>query len=87
MAKRTPTGRRLGGVIALLVAGWFIHDAVLHAVLVVYGMNWLLGMEFSLPDLSATGVSPDRMIQAFALLFALAAASIFLWVGLRSWRR
>lgn len=81
------TKRRVGGLLALLAAGWFIHDAVLHAALVVLGLNWLLTTEFSLPTLNEQGIFPDRAIQTLALLFALTAGSILLWVGIRAWRR
>ncbi len=83
MLSRLTSRHPMGGVIALLAAGWFIHDAVLHAALLVFGMNWLLGLEFSLPDLTKYNISPDRAIQTFALLFAVAAASALLSVGLR----
>jgi hypothetical protein len=69
------------GIVALLAAGWFLHDASLHASLVTLGFNWLLGLEFSLPDLSQQGIYPDRLIQALAMLFALLAAGGFIALG------
>lgn len=86
MLSRLTTRHPVGGVIALLAAGWFIHDAVLHAALLIFGMNWLLGLEFSLPDLTKYNISPNRAIQTFALLFAVSAAGALLSAGLRRWR-
>jgi hypothetical protein len=79
--------RRTGAAIALVAAGFFLHDALWHAMLAVFGMNTLVGMEFSLPDLGAYHISPDRAIQAFAFLFATVAASLLLWLGLRLRKR
>lgn len=86
MSRRSVTRCHMGGVIALLAAGWFLHDAVLHAALLVFGMNWLLGMEFSLSDLTHHNISPDRAVQTVAVLFAVTAAGILLWIGRRLWR-
>ncbi len=79
--------RRAWAVVALLAAGFFIHDALWHAMLVVFGMNAFLGAEFSLPDLGAYHIYPDRTIQTFAFLFAIVAASLLLWLGLRLRKR
>lgn len=57
------TMRRVGGVLTLPAAGWFIHGAVLNTVLVIFGMNALVATVFSLPNLSAQGIFPDRAIQ------------------------
>jgi hypothetical protein len=79
--------RRAWAVVALLAAGFFIHDAVWHLMLAVFGMNAIVGMEFSLPDLGAYHIYPDRMTQTFAFLFAMVAASLLLWLGLRLRKR
>lgn len=50
--------RRVGGVLTLPAAGWFIHGAVLHTGLVIFGMNALVATVFSLPNLSAQGIFP-----------------------------
>lgn len=84
---RATMTRRALAVVALLAAGFFIHDAVWHAMLVVFGMNAFLGMEFSLPDLGVYHIYPDRAIQTFAFLFAMIAASLLLWLGLRLRKR
>lgn len=73
--------RMAWSVIALLAAGFFLHDALWHITL-VFGMNMLFGMEFSLPDLGAYHISPDRAMQMFAFLFATVAAGLLLWLGL-----
>jgi hypothetical protein len=85
--ERTIMNRRAWAVVALLAAGWFLHDAVWHLMLAVFGMNTLMGMEFSLPDLGAYHIYPDRAIQTFAFFFALVAAGLLLWLGLRLRRR
>ncbi len=85
--KGATTTRRAWAVVALLAAGWFLHDAIWHAMLVVFGMNAFLGMEFSLPDLGVYHIYPDRAIQTFAFLFAIVAASLLLWLGLRLRKR
>jgi hypothetical protein len=82
MGKRAIMTHRAGAVVALLAAGWFLHDAVWHLMLAVFGMDTIIGMEFSLPDLGAYQIYPDRVIQTFALLFATATASLLLWLGL-----
>lgn len=64
-----PRRRRRWAIVALLAAGWFLHDATLRAALATLGVNALIGMEFSLPDLSRQRILPDRPTQAFALLF------------------
>ena len=69
-------------VIALLAAGFFLHDALWHITL-FFGMNELFGMEFSLPDLGAYHIYPDQMVQIFAFLFAIVAVGLLLWLGLR----
>lgn len=38
-------GRRALAVVALLAAGFFIHDALWHAMLAVFGMNTIVGTE------------------------------------------
>ena len=75
--------RRALAVIALLSAGFFLHDAVWHIMLVLFGMNAFVGMEFSLPDLGVYHIYPDRVVQTFAFLFAMVAAGLLLWLGLR----
>lgn len=62
------TMRRVGGVLTLPAAGWFIHGAVLNTGLVIFGMNALVATVFSLPNLSAQGIFPDRAIQMLALV-------------------
>ncbi len=73
-------------VIALLAAGFFLHDALWHITL-VFGMNALFGMEFSLPDLGAYHIYPDRIVQMLAFLFATVVAGLLLWLGLRLYKR
>lgn len=51
-ASAHPRRRWRWTVLALLAVGWFIHDAALHAALVMVGVNGLIGLEFSLPDLT-----------------------------------
>lgn len=85
--KGTTTSRRAWAIVALLAAGFFIHDAIWHAMLAIFGMNTFVGMEFSLPDLGAYHIYPDRAIQTFAFLFATVAASLLLWLGLRLRKR
>ncbi len=46
-------------------------------------MNVFVGMEFSLPDLGAYHMYPDRAVQMFAFLFATVATGLLLWLGLR----
>lgn len=75
--------RQAWAVIALLAAGFFLHDAVWHIMLVLFGMNAFVGMEFSLPDLGAYHIYPDQVVQMFAFLFATVAAGLLLWLGLR----
>ncbi len=86
-ANRATMTRRAWAVVALLAAGFFIHDAIWHAMLVMFGMNAIVGMEFSLPDLGVYHIYPDRAIQTFAFLFAIVAASLLLWLGLRLRKR
>ncbi len=81
--KRTIISQRSWAVVALLAAGWFLHDAIWHLMLVLFGMNTLMGWEFSLPDLGAYHIYPDRVVQMFAFLFATVAAGLLLWLGLR----
>ncbi len=52
-------------------------------MLVLFGINAFVGMEFSLPDLGVYHIYPDRVVQTFAFLFATVAASLLLWFGLR----
>jgi hypothetical protein len=80
--KRASMSRRAWTAVALLAAGWFLHDAVWHLMLAVFGMNTLMGMEFSLPDLGAYHIYPDSAIQTFAFLFAVVVAGLLLWLGL-----
>ena len=75
--------RMAWSVIALLAAGFFLHDAVWHIMLVLFGMNAFVGMEFSLPDLGAYHIYPDQMMQMFAFLFATVVAGLLLWLGFR----
>ena len=86
-ARRRKWFRRAWAVVALLAAGFFIHDAVWHAMLVVFGMNTIVGMEFSLPDLEVYHIYPTRVARTFAFLFATVAASLLLWLGLRLGKR
>ena len=74
--------RIVWSVIALLAAGFFLHDALWHFMLAVFGMNAFVGMEFSLPDLAAYHIYPDRLVQIVAFLFAIVAACLLLWLGL-----
>ncbi len=85
--ERTIWDRRAWAVVVLLAAGWFLHDAVWHLMLAAFGMNTLMGMEFSLPDLGAYHIYPDRAIQTFAFFFALVVAGLLFWLGLRLRRR
>src|SRR5579859_700490 len=78
---------RAWAVVSLLAAGWFLHDAVWHLMLAAFGMNTLMGMEFSLPDLGAYHIYPDQAIQTFAFLFAAVAAGLLFWLGLRLRKR
>lgn len=80
--RRPIMSRRAWAVVALLAAGWFLHDAVWHLMLVVFGMNTLMGMEFSLPDLGAYHIYPDQAIQTFAFLCAAAVVGLLFWLGL-----
>ncbi len=73
--------RMAWSVIALLAAGFFLHDAVWHIMLVLFGMNAFVGMEFSLPDLGAYHIYPDQVVQIVAFLFASVAAGLLLWPG------
>lgn len=70
-------------IVTFLAAGWFLHDAIWHLMLAVFGMNAFVGMEFSLPDLGLYQIFPDRWIQTFAFLFAMCAAWLLLWLGWR----
>ncbi len=79
--------RRAWAVSALLAAGFFLHDAVWHIMLVLFGMNAFVGMEFSLPDLGAYHIYPDQVVQMFAFLFATVLAGLLLWLGLRLSKR
>lgn len=85
--KRPIMSRRAWAAVALLAAGWFLHDAVWHLMLAAFGMNTLMGMEFSLPDLGAYHIYPDRAIQTFAFFFAAVVAGLLFWLGLRLRRR
>jgi hypothetical protein len=86
-SKKVAMRRRAWAIVALLAAGFFLHDALWHAMLAVFGMNAVVGMEFSLPDLGAYEIYPDRAVQTFAFLFATVAAGLLLWLGLRLRRR
>ncbi len=79
--------RRVLAVVVLLTTGFFIHDALWHAMLAVFGMNTIVGMEFGLPDLGAYHIYPDRAVQTFGFLFATVVASLLLWFGLRLSKR
>lgn len=70
--------REMWRVLALIGAGWFIHDAVWHFLMVVSGMTSLVAMEFSLPDLAALDIYPDREMQIIALLIAGGLALLLL---------
>lgn len=85
--KEATMTRHAWAVIALLAAGFFLHDAVWHIMLVLFGMNAFVGMEFSLPDLGAYHIYPDRVVQMFAFLFATVATGLLLWLGLRLRKR
>jgi hypothetical protein len=85
--KRAIMSRHAWAVAFLLAAGWFLHDAVWHLMLALFGMNTLMGMEFSLPDLGTYHIYPDRAVQTFAFLFAMVVAGLLFWLGLRLRRR
>ncbi len=70
-------------ILALIAAGWFIHDAIWHFLMVAYGMTGLVTMEFSLPDLEALGIHPDRGIQTMALLVSITFALLLFYVARR----
>ena len=79
LQRGSPAARRRWAVIALIAAGWFVHDATLHAALATLGVNRLVGFELGLPDLGALGIDPDRTLQIGALVFAsVAAIGLFL---------
>ena len=69
--------------VALIAAGWFIHDAIWHFLMVAYGMSGLVTIEFSLPDLEALGIHPDRGIQTMALLIFILFTLLLLYVARR----
>jgi hypothetical protein len=69
--------------LALIGAGWFIHDAIWHFLMVAYGMTGVVTAEFSLPDLEALGIHPDRGIQTVALIVATGLALLLLYVARR----
>lgn len=75
--------REIWQTLALIGAGWFIHDAVWHFLMVAYGMSGIVTIEFSLPDLEALGIRPDRGIQAMALIIAIVFALLLLYVSRR----
>ncbi len=75
--------RRAWTVIALLGAGWFIHDAIWHFLLATIGMRSVVALEFSLPDLSVYHLQPDRAVQALGCLVAAALAGLLLTIGIR----
>ena len=81
--KEVTKTRMIWSVLVLLAAGFFLHDAAWHIMLVLFGMNAFVGMEFSLPDLGAYHITPDRLVQMLAFLFATVAAGLLLWLGLR----
>ncbi len=85
--KEITKARMIWSVIALLAAGFFLHDAIWHLMLVLFGMNAFVGMEFSLPDLGAYHIYPDRLVQMLAFLFATFATGLLLWLGLRLKKR
>ena len=58
-------------MVALIGVGYFLHDAIWHALLATAGMNGWVAMEFSLPDLGPMGVHPDRAIQGMAFAIAV----------------
>ncbi len=72
-------------VVALLVAGWFAHDAVLHLCLLI--VPWLVGFEFGLPMLISRAIRPSLWSQATGLAFALLAAGVLSLYGIRRLRR
>jgi hypothetical protein len=80
---RATRTRRAWATVALLAAGFFLHDALWHAMLAIFGMNAVVGMEFSLPDLGTSHIYSDRGVQTFAFLFATVVAGLLLWLGLR----
>ena len=61
-------------MVTLIGVGFFLHDAIWHALLATVGMNGWVAMEFSLPDLGPMGVHPNRAIQGMALVIALLLA-------------
>lgn len=68
---------------ALVAAGWFIHDAIWHFLMVSYGMTGIVTIEFSLPDLEALGIHPDRGVQTTALLLSIMFALLLFYVAKR----
>jgi len=75
--------RKIWQTLALIGAGWFIHDAVWHFLMVAYGMSGIVTIEFSLPDLEVLGIRPDRGIQVMALIIAIVFALLLLYVSRR----
>ena len=75
--------REIWRALALIATGWFIHDAIWHFLMVAYGMTGMVTMEFSLPDLEAFGIHPDRGIQTMALLVSIAFALLLFYVARR----
>ena len=62
--------------VALIGVGFFLHDAIWHALLATVGMNGWVAMEFSLPDLGPMGIHPDRAIQGMAFVIAVLLAAL-----------
>jgi hypothetical protein len=75
--------RDLWRTLALIGAGWFIHDAAWHFLMVAYGMTGFVALEFSLPDLAPFGIQPDQGIQILALAIALGLALLLLYLARR----
>jgi uncharacterized membrane protein len=69
--------------LAFIGAGWFIHDAVWHFLMVAYGMTGVVTTEFSLPDLEALGIRPDRGMQTVALVVAVGLTLLLLYAARR----
>lgn len=70
-------------ILALVGAGWFIHDTIWHFLMVAYGMTGLVTAEFSLPDLEVLGIHPDRRTQTIALIVATGLALLLLYIARR----
>jgi uncharacterized membrane protein YeaQ/YmgE (transglycosylase-associated protein family) len=75
--------REVWQTLMLVGAGWFVHDAIWHFLMVAYGMSGIVTIEFSLPDLEALGIRPDRGIQTMAFVIAVVFAVLLLIIARR----